>query len=157
MCDKPRMSRLRVFLVAVAALTMMFGEKIHDSDRLTPPPAAVETVRASTPLARDALTPQNPARCPDGPVRARGILPRKIVDAAPVYPEGARDSGLSGVVLVQLLIGKDGDIAAAKVLRGPPSLDRAAIDAVRRWKYAPTVVNGAPVCVGITVTVDVRP
>jgi TonB family protein len=58
------------------------------------------------------------------------------------------------VVIVSVMIDTNGDVAAAKVVRSIPLLDRAALDAVRGWKFTRTTARGAPVCVAMTVTVD---
>jgi len=58
------------------------------------------------------------------------------------------------VVIIEAVIGADGKIANARVLRPVPLLDAAAIDAVRQWEYTPTLLNGVPVGVIMTVTVN---
>jgi protein TonB len=75
------------------------------------------------------------------------------VDVAPVTPEQARQAGISGLVLVEVIIGVDGRVTSAKVLRSIPMLDEAALEAVRQWRYEPTELNGVPVPVIITVPV----
>jgi protein TonB len=76
------------------------------------------------------------------------------VDAAPVMPEVARQAGIRGVVILEIIIGVDGKVTDAKVLRSIPLLDQAAIDAARQWRYEPTLLNGAPVPVIMTATVN---
>ena len=61
---------------------------------------------------------------------------------------------MSGVVILEAVIGVDGRVADAKVLRSIPLLDQAAVDAVRQWVYTPTLLNGVPVPVIMTVTVN---
>jgi protein TonB len=80
--------------------------------------------------------------------------PRKIKDVKPVYPADAQAAGVSGVVIMELIVGKDGTVTNAKVLRSVPMLDLAALDAVRQWEFTPTLLNGAPVDVMMTVTVN---
>jgi TonB family protein len=93
---------------------------------------------------------------PDGPVRVGGNIrqPVKITDAAPVLPETARQAGIRGVVIVEITVGPDGGIRDAKIIRSIPLLDKAALDAVRQWRYEPTLLNGTPVPVTMTVTVN---
>ena len=90
------------------------------------------------------------------PVRVGGNIkqPLKIADAAPVMPELARQAGIRGVVILEIIVGTDGAIKDAKILRSIPLLDQAALDAVRQWRYEPTLLNGAPVPVIMTVTVN---
>ena len=80
--------------------------------------------------------------------------PRKIRDVKPVYPDSAKGSGIEGVVILEAVIGPQGTVTDTKVLRSIPALDEAAIDAVRQWVFTPTLLNGAPVSVIMTVTVN---
>ena len=93
---------------------------------------------------------------PGAPVRVGGNIrtPPRTVDAAPVMPEVARQAGIRGVVILEIIIGVDGKVTDAKVLRSIPLLDQAAIDAARQWRYEPTLLNGAPVPVIMTATVN---
>ncbi len=93
---------------------------------------------------------------PQAPVRVGGDIkePKKIVDAKPVYPEIAQRAKISGIVIIEATIGRDGSVRDAKVLRSQPFLDQAALDAVRKWRFTPTLLNGVPVEVIMTVTVN---
>jgi protein TonB len=71
-----------------------------------------------------------------------------------VYPEDAKAAGIQGVVILEIVIGEDGSVIEANVLRSIPELDQAAIDAVTQWQYEPTLLNGAPVEVELTVTIN---
>jgi protein TonB len=82
--------------------------------------------------------------------------PKKIYDAPALMPELARQAGVQGLVILEITIGTDGAVTDAKVLRSIPLLDRAALDAVRQWRYEPTLLNGQPVPVVMTVTVEFR-
>jgi len=83
--------------------------------------------------------------------------PQKVHDVLPVYPESARQAGVSGAVLVELTVGIDGRVTAAKVLRSVPSLDQAAIDAVLQWRYEPELLDGKPVPFIVTAVVPFKP
>ena len=89
------------------------------------------------------------------PVRAHTLLrpPVRLRDVAPVYPEIARTARVQGVVIVEAVISTTGNVIEARVLRSVPLLDQAALDAVRQWKYTPSLLNGVPVPVVMTVTV----
>jgi TonB family protein len=91
-----------------------------------------------------------------GPVRVGGSIrtPRRIVTAAPVMPDAARQAGVTGVVILEIVIAPDGSVGDVKILRSIPLLNQAAIDTVRQWRFEPTMLNGAPVPVIITVTVN---
>jgi protein TonB len=89
------------------------------------------------------------------PVRVGGRVrePRKLKGLPPIYPEAARDARIEGVVILECLINPRGRVAEVTVLRGVPLLEEAAVDAVRRWVYSPTLMDGVPVPVLLTVTV----
>jgi protein TonB len=113
----------------------------------------------AAPSASVASTrPGEPTSLPktDAPLRVGGVIkpPRKVVDAKPVYPEDARDGAVEGVVVLDLTIAKDGTVSNAVVRRSIPLLDQAAIDAVRQWRFEPTLLNGAPVEIVMTVTIN---
>jgi TonB family protein len=93
---------------------------------------------------------------PQDAVRVGGNMkpPIKVRDVKPVYPETARTARVEGVVICEVLIGSDGKVADAHILRSIPLLDQAALDAVSQWEFAPTLLNGNPVPVIMTVTVN---
>jgi periplasmic protein TonB len=80
--------------------------------------------------------------------------PRKIVDVQPLYPPLARAAHQQGVVILETIIDAAGSVEQVRVLRGFPLLDQAAIDAVRQWRFTPALLNGQPVPVVMTVTVN---
>jgi protein TonB len=95
-------------------------------------------------IAKPVPIPVKPASKPvqvGGDVQAAKLI-RKIV---PVYPRTAIIARISGTVRLQGIIGKDGSIQQLQVLSGPPLLINAALDAVRQWRYQPTLLNGEPV------------
>jgi protein TonB len=83
-------------------------------------------------------------------------MPVKLVDVAPAYPRLARDVRREGTVVIEAVIGTDGRVRDARVLKSVALLDGAALDAVRQWRYQPTLLNGVPVPVIVTVTVVFR-
>jgi TonB family protein len=89
------------------------------------------------------------------PVRVGGQIkpPTQTKKVQPVYPPEALAAKVSGVVILEAVIGLDGKVVNATVLRSVPLLDQAAIDAVTQWEYAPTLLNDAPVPIIMTVTV----
>ena len=90
------------------------------------------------------------------PVRVGGNIktPTKTKDAKPIYPPIAQSARVQGVVIIEATIGPDGRVKDAKVLRSIPLLDQAALDAVKQWQFTPTLLNGVPVPVIMTVTVN---
>lgn len=87
------------------------------------------------------------------PVGGRIREPRKLRHVAPVYPEIARAAKVQGVVVVECTLTPEGRVANVRVLRGHPLLDAAASHAVTQWVFTPTLLNGVPVPVIMTVTV----
>jgi protein TonB len=79
----------------------------------------------------------------------------KLVEQTrPVYPPAAKQAGVSGLVLLSVAIGKDGRVRDIVVMSGDAVLAAAALDAVKRWVYQPTLLNGNPVEVATTVEVN---
>ena len=72
----------------------------------------------------------------------------------PEYPELARRARVQGVVILVVTVDEEGNVADIKVSRGHPMLNEAAERAVRQWKYSPTLLNGEPIPVIATVTVN---
>ncbi len=98
-------------------------------------------------------TPPTPAV---KPVRVGGDVrePKKVVEVAPEYPDLALKAGVQGIVIIEATIDARGRVAEAKVLRSVPMLDEAALDAVRKWVYTPTLLGGVPTPVIMTLTVN---
>jgi TonB family protein len=92
------------------------------------------------------------------PLRIGGKIhaPKKIKDVKPVYPAIAQSAGVAGAVTIEATIGPEGKVVDAKVVQSIPLLDQAALDAVRQWEYTPTLLNGVPVPVLVTVTINFR-
>lgn len=82
---------------------------------------------------------------------SEGDLVRKV---QPNYPALARSARIQGVVLLQAVIGKQGNIENLHVMSGHPMLVQAALDAVRQWRYRPYILNGEPVEVETQITVN---
>jgi TonB family protein len=93
---------------------------------------------------------------PNGTVRVGGAIlePKKLRHVAPVYPAIAQSAFVQGVVILEVLIDPTGNVADTRVMRSVPLLDQAATDAVRQWQFTPTLFNGVPTPVLMTVTVN---
>ena len=104
----------------------------------------------------EAPPPPPPPPPPPAPVRVGGNIkqPTKVKDVKPVYPAIAQSARVQGVVIIEATIGPNGAVQEAKVLRSIPLLDAAALEAVRQWQFTPTLLNGVPVPVIMTVTVN---
>ena len=102
-------------------------------------------------VALQTITPPKPA----GPIRPGGNIlpPARTGYVAPVYPPIAIQARSEGTVILEAVIDETGTVRDVTVLRSVPLLDRAAIDAVKQWRYSPTRLNGAPVAIILTVSV----
>jgi TonB family protein len=123
--------------------------------RVAPRAATPTHPPATEPAARPTVTtpPEPPA--PPQPLRVGGEIrePRRLKDVKPTYPPIAQQARVQGIVILEATIGAQGNVTDVRVLRSIPMLDQAALDAVKQWVYAPTLVNGVPVPVIMTVTV----
>ena len=102
--------------------------------------------------------PPTPKPAPPRVVRIGGnvIAARALYQPPPVYPPLARMAHVEGVVILQAVIGTDGAINDLTVLRGHPLLVGAALDAVKAWKYQPTLLNGDAVEVLTEIDVNFK-
>ena len=95
---------------------------------------------------------------PEGPIRfvvgGKITEPVKLSGPNPLYPEAARRARIQGVVVLECIIGKTGTVQDVKILRGLPlGLTEAASDAVKKWRFEPSTLNGKPVEVLYILTV----
>jgi len=80
--------------------------------------------------------------------------PRRLAHASPIYPEAARAQAIQGLVIVDALTDADGTVVEVRRMHSIPLLDEAAIEAVRQWRFAPTIVNGQAVPVVMTLAIN---
>jgi len=92
---------------------------------------------------------------PHGPVRIGGnVMQASLIHMVqPMYPQIAKTAHISGTVVLHAIIGTDGTVQDLQYVSGPPLLMRSAMDAVREWRYRPTMLNGEPVQVDTTISV----
>ena len=102
------------------------------------------------------VAPPAPPPVRQEPVRVGGAIrqPQKTRDVRPAYPPIAQAARVEGIVIIEATIGADGQVVDTRVLRSIPLLDQAALEAVQQWHYTPTTLNGVPVPVIMTVTVQ---
>jgi periplasmic protein TonB len=109
------------------------------------------------------VTPPSPPPPPPTPPPAVDAHPVRVSEGAqaailiyqvkPVYPPLARQARVQGVVVLEAVISKEGTIESLRAVSGHPLLNQAALDAVKQWRYRPTLLSGEPVAVVTTVTV----
>jgi TonB family protein len=142
------MSRLRL-TCAVTTLGLIIAAASWTSLSALPLQRASETRQPSA----SPKTPNSKAS-DDKPIKAGDstMKPRVISEVKPVYPNDAKDAKVQGEVELEIRIAKNGSVADARVVKSIPMLDKAALDAVRKWKFAPPTLNGKPVEVLCTIT-----
>ena len=83
------------------------------------------------------------------------VAQRNLINQVPPkYPELAKASRVQDYVMLRAIIDKAGTVVDLKVLHGHPLLNEAAIEAVKQWRYQPQLLNGAPIEVVTTITVN---
>lgn len=111
------------------------------------------TVRESRPKAERRPPPAGAT-----PVRVGGNIkpPMKLHHVSPVYPASMREAGIAGTVPLEARIDRSGNVASLRVLSAQvhPDLARAAMAAVEQWRFSPTLLNGQPVDVVMTVSIE---
>jgi protein TonB len=83
------------------------------------------------------------------PIRLSESMPKpvQLVMATPEYPPAAKSQGIEGVVMVRYVIGEDGSTRSIKAVKGPPELQAACVEAVKKWRFQPILVDGVAVAV----------
>ena len=117
---------------------------------------AMNTRAVAIQRAEMPQTPTATALDLSGPMRIGGSIkePRKIRHVPPIFPADAVAAGVEGTVVLTAVLGKDGAVRDVAVVTGVPVLNDAALNAVRLWVFTPTLLNGVPVEVVMTVTVN---
>jgi TonB family protein len=94
-------------------------------------------------------------RCPARIVIGGNVQPARLLrQVRPEYPAEAVAKGIRGIVTLQVVIDLEGQVASVDVAQGDPILAKAAVDAVRQWRYQSTKLNGIPV--EVAAKIDVR-
>ncbi|HSR52395.1 MAG TPA: energy transducer TonB [Acidobacteriota bacterium] len=102
--------------------------------------------------------PSPPKEVRKEPVRVGGdvLASRVIKRVHPIYPPLARRARIQGVVDIKVIVDEQGNVTQAELLDGHRMLADAALEAVRQWKYSPTILNGQPVPVVATISIRFR-
>jgi protein TonB len=122
-------------------------------------PSSLKSQMASTTPAASGNKPPEAAMSSIEPV----ILPESAVrdlltqPVDPEYPAAAKASGQRGSVVLQVLVGRDGVVKDAKFISGSFVFARAAIDAVKQWRFKPYAMNGRAVSVQSVITLTFKP
>jgi periplasmic protein TonB len=101
------------------------------------------------------IAPPEPKPMPTVVRAGQGVRePKRISGAMPEYPAIARSARVQGAVMIEAVINERGEVGRIRVLKSIPLLDAPAISAVQQWRYTPTLLNGVPVSVLMTITVN---
>jgi protein TonB len=97
-----------------------------------------------------------PGGTKDAPARVSGGVMASLAQhkVDPIYPEDARDRGIGGAIVLHVIIDQQGKVDKLSVISGPEPLRDASLTAVKQWTYKPYMLNGQPVFVETTVTVN---
>lgn len=129
-----------------------------EPDAPPPPPVSLgPSTIEGVPILGDVVdaTPLPPPPTDRAPVRVGGTIsrPERIHYVAPAYPPLARTARVEGTVILEAVLDTAGRVREARILRSVPLLDAAALEAVQQWQFTPTLLNGEPVPVVLSVTV----
>ncbi len=99
--------------------------------------------------------PAAPKPVSNAPVRVGGkVLPPRLVSSVlPMYPQIAQQANVTGTVVIDTTVDKQGNVAKMKVISGPELLRAAALSALRQWKYEPSRLDGQPISVEMVVSI----
>ena len=151
---------LRRYLVSLLLCSAPFAAAQNPRNPMQQANDAAEELAAITlaPLPVPAATPPRaaPRGQEGGPVRiSGGVMASQVLTRVnPTYPPEAKAKRISGTVVLSATIGSDGMVQDLSVISGPAALEEAALNAVKQWTYRPYVLNGNPVEVRTTVTVN---
>jgi len=146
----------------VIAPTGVIDETGHEGDPAPAPGRMIPGVESGPSSGIDGIgnmaVVQLPPPPPE-PVRPIHLhsgmkTPVKIVDVPPIYPTLSRNAHVQGVVILEAVLDAKGRVESVRVLRSVQTLDQAAVDAVQQWRFTPALLNGQPVPVVMTVTVN---
>jgi TonB family protein len=140
-----------IVLAAVGALSSCWGGR---DDR---PVRRGDDDRAIVSGVRDSPGPESGSPTPAYALKIPRVhVPRRVKNAAPVYPEAARRQRLQGIVTLEITIERNGRVSKARVLSGAPLLAQAAIETAMRWEYRPPLLGREPVSITMIESVNFR-
>jgi protein TonB len=131
----------RAFELVAILLAFALPTLSQEPDKTAPP------APQSQPNSAQPQSPQKRVRV------SQGVLQGMIVSRVqPRYPKDAKKQRIQGPVVMQAIIGTNGDVIDLRLVSGHPLLAPAAMDAVKQWKYRPYMLNGTPIEVETTIT-----
>jgi protein TonB len=133
------------------------AHRSDDSSVGEPEPSLSRSTAAELPSSSGFAAASGPA-VPVAPIPVGGdVKAAKLVQSIPpVYPTFAKTQHITGDVKIDALIDASGKVTTMKVLSGPVMLHQAAMEALRQWRYQPATLNGNPIAIHLTVTIEFR-
>jgi TonB family protein len=124
-------------------------------DGSTAPPSSATGALSGMIGSSEIAAPPAPEIKQEGPVKIGGLVkePRLLSSMLPVYPAFAKQAHVEGDVVIRTTIDKSGNVTHMEVVSGPTMLRQAALDALGRWKYVPSKLDGQAVSVQMLVTI----
>lgn len=132
-------------------------------------PLQTASVDVPAPDLSEAMAGSSAAPVPQSIVNPQPIFPFVAVPVSqgvtggrlmhkiePIYPSGARLQKVEGAVVLDVLVGEDGNVHSVQVTRGQPQLAQAAANAVKQWRYQPFELNGKPVAMHKQITIQFK-
>jgi protein TonB len=116
-------------------------------------PTIIKPPSAAPALARTQPAPPRESNPPRISQVAAGEPTYKV---APLYPQAARNAHIEGSVVMHAIIGIDGSIQQLRITSGDPSFAASAMDAVKKWRYRPYLLDGKPVEVETNIIVNFK-
>jgi TonB family protein len=138
--NSPRIGPIRRVVLVVLSLVLAAG-------------AGASAVALHLSLDPAAVAGEGSSNPPPHSIRPDALVNNVISKVSPVYPPEAKKARIQGTVVLNVVIGKSGDVENLKVESGPQELQQSALDAVRQWKYKPFLLNGDPIEVESTIKV----
>jgi len=137
------------------ALTTTARLTVADTDRATAdgPLLLVLPLKSDVVSCVDQFVP-TPDRVLDDAAALRITAPRKTREVKPEYPRMAQTNRIQGVVYIDATVSATGCIARARVIRGVPGLDAAALQAISQWQFTPATLDGEAIAVSVTTTAN---
>jgi TonB family protein len=123
-------------------------------DGAAEPPSSTTGGLSGVMGSSDVASPPAPEIRPEGPVKIGGLVkePKLLSSTLPVYPTFAKEAHIEGDVVIRTTIDKNGNVTHMEVVSGPTMLRQSALEALGRWKYVPSKLDGQPVSVQMLVT-----
>jgi TonB family protein len=124
-------------------------------DGAAEPPSSTTGALPGVMGSSDVASPPAPEIRPEGPVKIGGLVkePKLLSSTLPVYPAFAKEAHVEGDVVIRTTIDKNGSVTHMEVVSGPTMLRQSALEALGRWKYLPSKLDGQPVSVQLLVTI----